>query len=209
MVLILAIILMLVLPGFWLSPIDVSEFDDWAEDAKSGDATYVTGEIEVKNETSIPLVGSIYQYKFKDADTTVLSTKDIGDKGDNVFVQIEIRELGPEVSAEPSWIIVTGPNCCCSFVTIIGVIIGIILLLIGLKKKKTPEEASKAPSDQQPATQQPPLSGQVAMPQQFQPQTVQQPAQPPVPQPQQPVGTPPQTPPPQTAQTPAQPPVPR
>ena len=128
-VLILAILLMLVLPGFWLSPIDASEFDDWVADAKSGDITYVTGEIEVKNETSLPLVGSIYQYKFKDANTLVLSSKDIGDKGDNAFVEIEIRELGPEVCAEPSWIIVTGPNYCCSLVTIIGVIIGLILLL--------------------------------------------------------------------------------
>jgi hypothetical protein len=123
--------------GFWMGAKNAKEYDDWAKDAKMGDRITISGKIAEKDSESIAGL-SIYSYRMEDCKESFLSSEDIGNKGDKVTVEIEYRELGPEASKAPNSIIVNGPNICCGLASGILLIVGLLLFLIGMRKKKQP-----------------------------------------------------------------------
>ncbi|MFW3145191.1 MAG: hypothetical protein ACMUIE_00080 [Thermoplasmatota archaeon] len=143
----LVIILSFVLPpGFWMFPKNAEkEYDDWVESSSRGDKETFHGKIAEEDETSL-LGVSIYSYKFEGCDNNFLSSQDLGNEGDRIVVEIEYRELGPEASADYSSAAVWGPSCCCGSFMGILLILGIVLFLVGLlKKKKKPAPVPPQP----------------------------------------------------------------
>lgn len=133
---ILVIILSFVLPpGFWMSPKNAEkDYDDWAGSSSRGDKENFHGKLSEEDETSLFGV-SIYTYRFEGCEKTFLSSKDLGNEGDRIVVEIEHRELGPEASAQYPSFMTWGPNCCCGGFLGIALIVGIILFIVGLVKK--------------------------------------------------------------------------
>jgi len=137
--LVVILILSFAMPaGYWMGAKDAKEFDDWAKSAKQGDSITISGKIDEKDSESL-LGVSIYTYRMKDCEASFLSSEDLGDEGDKVTVEVEIRELGPEAAAQPSSILVNGPHLCCGILAGLLIILGLVLFLIGLRKKKEPE----------------------------------------------------------------------
>ena len=133
---VIILILSFALPaGFWMGAKSAEkEYDNWLENAKEGDEITVSGKIADKESGS--LVGiSFYTYRFKGCENGFTSSGDIGDVGDSVLVTIEFT-IAPEATSSPRSFVVWGPNICCGILSGLLLIIGLILFLIGLIKKK-------------------------------------------------------------------------
>lgn len=69
---------------------------DEIQTASEGETMWVEGKITSKNETS-GFGQTYYEYKLENVDDpTILSTEDIGSKGDNVKVEVEKTSVGVE-----------------------------------------------------------------------------------------------------------------
>ncbi|OYT46219.1 hypothetical protein B6U90_01640 [Thermoplasmatales archaeon ex4484_6] len=151
-------------PGFWMGAKKASsEYDDWAKSAKMGDSILVYGKIKNEEQASAGGV-SIYSYTFDGCKESFLSSEDLGNKGDKILVTIEVRELGPEASSQVNSLVGWGPNFCCGLLSLAVVILGLVFILVGIKKDKNrpPEppksgqEESQAPSQPEPEPAVPP-----------------------------------------------------
>jgi ABC-type antimicrobial peptide transport system permease subunit len=95
-----------------------------------GESWTVSGTIDEKAEIDDPLTGqTIYTYKFKDADIGFSSAEDVANEGDSVIVNVEVTELGLEATSTSSPAMYYLPG-------IVILIVGVILMVLGLKKKK-------------------------------------------------------------------------
>jgi hypothetical protein len=117
-----------------LTTMSPKELEDEVEgkemDELKGESWTVSGKIDEKAEIEEPLTGQmVYAYKFEDSDVGFYSSEDIADEGEDVIVTIEITDMGPEAQSTSSPAAYYLPG-------IIILIIGVILLFVGIKKKK-------------------------------------------------------------------------
>lgn len=133
--------------GFWTGAEKAKDsYDDWATTAKAGEDITVSGMIGNKEETEIMGL-TLYSYKFNGCDQGFYSGEDIGGKGSMVVLTIRMTEMGPEVYSQTNSFAAWIPNICCGTLSIVFVILGLILMLVGLKKDK--KAALERPPEQE------------------------------------------------------------
>ncbi len=124
------------------------------EDVKSGDTYQITGEITEEVDVSdLGILGvSGYGYTL-DKEIGVLSSEDIGGKGDTVYLECEGKDLGAglvvlevKTQANPLPIIIVG---------VILLIVGILLIVVNIIKGKKAKKAAAPGPAPGPAPQQP------------------------------------------------------
>jgi uncharacterized membrane protein len=103
------------------------------EDLSDGDTVTITGEIT--GEEEIPIIGG-YMYEI-DEEGAVISSEDIGNKGDSVVLECEVTKmdfgLGEMQILEAKSVINPMPLI---IVGIILLIVGILLMVVGIVKRK-------------------------------------------------------------------------
>ena len=127
--LIIGIILAIVGAMPMMSAKKAADVEDWGKDLKSGDSVLVTGEITEKAD--YPL-GDGKMYVLDDK-VPIISSDDIGNKGDTIYVNCEYTAVGNLTMLEAKSVPMTMPLI---IVGIILLIVGIILMIVGIKKKK-------------------------------------------------------------------------
>ena len=116
-----------------------------------GDEVTISGEITDKVEFE-----GVYIYQIDDyEDMGLMSSEDLGDKGDSIYATCEVVDLlGVEVLEVKS---TSGLMNSLWIIGIVILIIGIVLLVLGfLLGKKKEEAAPAAPPEPAPAPEQPP-----------------------------------------------------
>jgi len=94
-----------------------------------GESWTVSGKIDKEEKIQEPISGqTVYTYKFEGSDVGFMSSEDVANEGEDVIVTIEITEMGPEAQSTSSPAAYYLPG-------IIILIIGVIILLVGIKKK--------------------------------------------------------------------------
>jgi len=159
MVIVGAILLVLggALALIFMSPGDTQSIKDVQKDIENGkmnvgDTVIIEGEIT--DEEKMDLLGmTLYAYELDNSDYGVFASGDIGNKGDDVCVKVELTEMGLEVKEELG----TPPIF---YIGIVLAIIGLILLIIGLiLKGKKAKEAAAQPATVPPQEPQGPAPG--------------------------------------------------